>query len=268
MQVAVVGGGRWGRLHATKLAVRARVVAVVDRDLDRANRLGTICPEAAVLTDVSRLPAGVEAVSIAVNLPNLAPVARACLKLGKHVFLEKPAAASVTEACGLRDAALAAERLLAVGFVERFNPALAPFCPSRVAGQTFIARRVGPGLHQAGPVDLDWLVHDLDLARYLLGPLTVRRARFSADRAWIELLGQDGRRARVVAAQNARAVWRGVRIDRTKLDLRAGGDALGAQFDAFLRAVRGAPEPRLARIEDAIAVLRLLEQAHAERVAA
>lgn len=271
MDVAVIGAGRWGALHAEKLAATpgVRVAAVVDARAERAAAVVARIPGAVALTHLDGLPVRVAAATVAVDLPALADVARAALRRDLHLLVEKPLALSVAEAEGLVREAERRDRVLAVGFVERFNPALAeaPGAPARL-----VARRVGPGAPGAGPLELDWLVHDLDLACWLLGPgLRVESMRRAEEQVALGLLGPGGRRARLVAARGPdhRRVSRRLRIDGQRIDLAGGGgDALATQLAAFCGAVAGRPDPRLATGRDALAALRLLEAAAVCRAAA
>lgn len=247
VSVAVIGAGRWGALHARKLAALdgVRLVAVVDPDRARAETLAQARGAVAVPCLAHAPP--VDAVTIATPLPTLAERAAEALERGCHVLVEKPLALDPQVGRRLVERARAAGRLLKVGYLERFNPALIDWRPDGI----LVARRIGPAA--AGGLTLDWLVHDLDLAQHLLGPdLAVIGGVEAADRVSITLEGPSGR-ARLTAQIGAPR--RHVRGRRGGRDLMAGGDALGAQMAAFVAAVRGAVDPRLADGQDAVWVL-------------
>lgn len=263
MQVAVVGAGRWGGLHAAKLAALpgVRLAAVVDAEPARAQALAARHPGARPLERVAQLPPAIVAATVAVDLPNLADVTRALLARGLHVLVEKPMAPDAATAQALVAVAEARDRVLAVGFLERFNPALAagPRAPRRV-----VARRVGPPRCAAPPLDLDWLVHDLDLAAHLLGDaLQVVRARWAEDAVRLVLRSEDGREARLCAARRAVTTRRRLWADGARVDLCGAGDPLAAQLAAFVGAARGASLGRLATGADAVRALALLDAARA-----
>ncbi len=101
-------------------------------------------------------------------------VAAAALEAGSHVLIEKPITATIEEALALIKLAAERQRRIAVGHVERFNPAVMEL-KRRIAtgdlGQIFTlhARRVGPfppRIRDVGVI-LDLATHDLDVMRYL-----------------------------------------------------------------------------------------------------
>lgn len=262
LRLAVIGAGRWGGLHAAKLAglPGVEVVAVVDRDRERAARLAAAVG-ARPLGDVARLgDAGLDGATVAVTLDQLAPVTARLLDMGLHVLAEKPLALDGRAARRLVGLAARRRRLLAVGYLERFlDHGLA-------GGRRLVARRVGPA-RSAAPLWLDWMVHDLDHALRLLGPLRPAQADFAGDRARVRLVG-PGREARIVAARRGERPRRRLWLDGARIDLAAGGDPLAAQLAAFCGALRGAAADRLATGADAAAVLDLLDALRAARPAA
>ena len=189
LPVAIVGAGRWGRLHAAKLAAvpGVRIAAIVDLDRDRARSLAALFPGAHALADLARLPAETVAATVAVDLPHIAEVTGRLLDRGLDVLAEKPLALDAMTAEALAERAAARGRLLAVGYLERFRP-----LPSHA--HRLVARRSGPPGEAAGPLGLDWLVHDLDHALRLLGPgLVPTAARFETDAVTLQLAAPDGR---------------------------------------------------------------------------
>jgi UDP-N-acetylglucosamine 3-dehydrogenase len=103
-------------------------------------------------------------------------VAGALLTAGKHVLVEKPIAATGSEADELIELAQNAQVLLAVGHVERFNPAVRELKRQVETGRmgevlSMVSRRVGvlPPQITDADVIVDLAVHDIDIFRYLLG---------------------------------------------------------------------------------------------------
>lgn len=266
VRVAVIGAGRWGRLHAAKLAELpgARLVAVVDRDAQRARRLAAEHGVRA-LTDVCGLPADLDAATVAVDLPRIAPLTARLLERDLHVLAEKPLALDGATARALAALAARRRRVLAVGYLERFAPS-AP----HAAARRFVAHRTGPGRSDA-PLWLDWMVHDLDHALRLLGPgLRPVMARFAPGEARL-ILGDGAREARIVAAHRGPRARRRLWVDGLRVDLAppdAAADPLADQLAAFCAAAAGAAPGRLATADDAAAVLDLLDAARAARPAA
>jgi predicted dehydrogenase len=165
IDVAVVGVGYLGRLHAEKYAAHpgARLRALVDPDpaaRRTAERLAVPW-----LADWTALPSDVTAVSVAVPTGLHHAVGRGLLESGRDVLVEKPIAASLVEADALIEAAERHGRLLQVGHLERFNPAI-----RRLAGflrePRFIeSHRLAPWTVRGTDVDvvLDLMIHDIDI---------------------------------------------------------------------------------------------------------
>jgi predicted dehydrogenase len=172
LNVAVAGVGALGRHHARILAGLDGVtlVAVADRDLAAAGKIAADHGCRAV-ADIREALDDVDAVSVATPTFTHADVAGACIAAGKHVLVEKPLSSDVREAERMSLAARTAGVTLAVGHVERFNPAfeeVAARCPSpryarfeRVSPFSFRSVDVG-AVH-------DLMIHDLELARCLFG---------------------------------------------------------------------------------------------------
>jgi UDP-N-acetylglucosamine 3-dehydrogenase len=101
-------------------------------------------------------------------------VASHVLDRGINVLLEKPMASTIDEALGLIQLARLRGAKLAVGHIERFNPAVIAVKQRLVAGELgklfhLHARRLGPfppRIRDVG-VTLDLATHDIDVMRYL-----------------------------------------------------------------------------------------------------
>jgi predicted dehydrogenase len=102
LTVAVVGCGYWGPNLIRNFAncPATRVDMVCDQDPDRLRNSRVLCPLAEGVTDVRELFADprVEAVAIATPARTHEVLATAALEAGKHVFVEKPLAATAREA--------------------------------------------------------------------------------------------------------------------------------------------------------------------------
>jgi UDP-N-acetylglucosamine 3-dehydrogenase len=108
-------------------------------------------------------------------------VTRAALEAGANVLVEKPIAATRDEALEMMAAAGAAGRMLTVGHIERFNPAIRELrrrLEANELGRIFQihATRLGPfpaRIRDVGVV-VDLAPHDLDIMRFLIGSEPVR----------------------------------------------------------------------------------------------
>ncbi|MCL6566589.1 MAG: Gfo/Idh/MocA family oxidoreductase [Acidobacteriia bacterium] len=172
IRVAVVGVGDFGRHHVRiyRELDAAELVGVFDTDAARARAVaaefGTVA-----LPDLDSLVGRAEAASVAVPTTAHARVGCWLLERGVDVLVEKPMAASLAEADALIEAARRHHRILQVGHLERFNPAV-------VAAQRIVRRPLFFEVHRLGvftprslDVDViyDVMIHDLDILLTLAG---------------------------------------------------------------------------------------------------
>lgn len=191
---AVVGAGNMGRHHARNYhdLDSSELRAVVDSDAERARQVAELYGARTYLTVAELLERepDVEVVSIATPTTNHFETASALLRAGKHVLVEKPIAPTLDEADELIELATARSLVLAVGHVERFNPAVRELKGRINAGTvgdilSLNARRVGvmpPQIKDANVI-LDLAVHDLDIFRYLLDAGRPQELAVNAGRA-------------------------------------------------------------------------------------
>lgn len=195
MKVAVVGVGRWGINHVRVLSEIRRSerdlmideIIVVDADRSRAKHVADLFSVsfADALDDLAK--SKVDAAIVAVPTVYHHSIS---IKLLPHmnVLVEKPIAARLEEAEEMGRLAEREGRLLAVGHVEKFNPVVLAL-KDRIEGEEVVhvsAQRVGPGPPSGYTLNLgvahDLLIHDVDVACYLLGePPTQVVAR-----AWLD----------------------------------------------------------------------------------
>jgi UDP-N-acetylglucosamine 3-dehydrogenase len=171
VRLAIVGAGMMGSRHArvARAIPAAEVVVVVDQDEYKGRKLAEHVG-AAYMRSVDALPGAVDAAIVAVPTEAHAQIGAVLLENGLDVLVEKPIAATVEEAKGLVAAAEAHDRILMVGHVERFNPAVIEL-PRHISGLIHIdVRRVGPFTPRIlTSVALDLMIHDIDLASWLAG---------------------------------------------------------------------------------------------------
>jgi predicted dehydrogenase len=166
IRIGVVGIGHLGGYHLQKyqLIPGCRIVGVSDAIEERARKAAKLAG-CEVVEDYRRLAEMVDAVSIAVPTGAHYEVASVFLKAGVDVLLEKPIAVTLAEADEL--IALADENglIFQIGFVERFNPAVAAL--HQVMGSPLFieSHRLHPFFERGTDVDviLDLMVHDLDI---------------------------------------------------------------------------------------------------------
>ena len=120
-RIAVIGAGSFGKNHVRVVSQnpRAELKFVVDSDLTRAEN-----HNARATRDYRDLIGEVDAAIVAVPTIAHAEIGCALLEAGIDVLIEKPIASTLAEADRLVDAAARNKRILQVGHLERFNPAI------------------------------------------------------------------------------------------------------------------------------------------------
>ncbi len=176
LRAAVIGAGRLGALHAAKYATTegVRLSYVVDIDAERAAQVAAAhgaTPLADYRELVQRLKGSTDLASVAAPCMAHHEIAAALLTSGIDVLLEKPMAATLAEAQDLAALAGRFGRVLQVGHLERFNPAIVRL-HSIVTSPRFIeCHRLAPFTERGTDVDvlLDLMIHDLDVILFLTG---------------------------------------------------------------------------------------------------
>ena len=171
IRVGVVGVGYLGSFHVQKYAAMPGVhlVAVADIDVERLREIGHRYGVPG-FTDHRDLFGQVDAVSIVVPTSLHHSIARDFLMHGIDVLVEKPITTTVEEADDLITAAQCGGRILQVGHLERFNPALRAL-DGIVSRPLFIeSHRLAPFKERSTDVDviLDIMIHDIDLILMLV----------------------------------------------------------------------------------------------------
>jgi predicted dehydrogenase len=164
VRVAVVGAGDFGRNHARvyRELAGAELVGIVDPNAGRAAQIAAEF-STKVFPDIESLAGHVDAASVAVPTVAHARVGCRLLELGIDVLVEKPMAASLAEADALASAG--AGRILQVGHLERFNPAIVAVIPILNSPLYFEVHRLGVFTPRSLDIDVvyDVMIHDLDI---------------------------------------------------------------------------------------------------------
>ena len=166
IRVAVVGTGEFGRNHARvyRELDGAELVGVFDENPERAAAVAAEF-QTLVLTRLEELPRRADAASVAVPTVAHAEVGCRLLQMGLDVLVEKPMAVNLSEADALLHAAKKNGRILQVGHVERFNPAVIAVEPILNHPLFFEVHRLGVFTPRSLDVDViyDLMIHDLDI---------------------------------------------------------------------------------------------------------
>ncbi len=165
-RVAVVGCGHLGAIHARLLAGRddAELVAVVDPVAESRDRVAA-AHACRSLAEPRDLVGQADAAVIAAPTGLHAGVALPLLEAGIDLLVEKPLAATVEDARAISIAARRHGRTVAVGHVERFNPAWQA-AVDRAGKPLFVeAQRTAPFTFRSIDVGVvhDLMIHDIDL---------------------------------------------------------------------------------------------------------
>jgi len=184
IRVAVVGAGQFGSHHLRVLrqCERAELVAVIDPDPARAAAAASLY-HCQALPDYRDLDQAVEAAVVAVPTTAHAEVGCALLQAGVDVLVEKPIAPDLDAARRLIQSAERAGRILQVGHLERFNPAVMALEKITRLPLFFEVHRLSVFTPRSLDVDvvLDLMIHDLDIILSLVGrmPEEIRAAGIS-----------------------------------------------------------------------------------------
>lgn len=183
VKYAVIGLGWFGEKHCEALAglENVELYALCTRTESRLKQLADTFNVTHTYTDYNALLANpeVEAVSITTMWDQHAAPTLAAIEAGKHVFLEKPMASTVTDCRAIVDAANASNHFFMVGHICRFNPRYAATKSEIKEGNigkivSIYARRNIPAavgemvLSKIGPIIGDG-VHDTDLMLWYTG---------------------------------------------------------------------------------------------------
>jgi predicted dehydrogenase len=183
-RLAVIGAGQFGKNHCRVIreSERAELVAVVDTDAERAAEAAA-ASGAQSFTDYRKIPSLVEAAIVAAPTSRHQEIGCALLEAGIDLLVEKPLAPDLAAATRLVDAAERLGRILQVGHLERFNPAVLELERRATLPLFFEIHRLNLYSPRSLDVDvvLDLMIHDVDIVLSLTGaePAEIRAAGIS-----------------------------------------------------------------------------------------
>jgi predicted dehydrogenase len=169
-RVGVVGVGHLGKHHLRLLKeLPCDVVGVVDPS-EAARAQATANYGVPAYADPAALLGKVDAVSVVVPTRLHREVATLYLEHGIDVLVEKPIARSSADGQALVDLARQHGRILQVGHVERFNPALRGIRDIGRSARYIESHRLAPFSFRSTDIGvvLDLMIHDLDLVLALV----------------------------------------------------------------------------------------------------
>lgn len=279
-RLAVIGVGSFGKNHVrvVRESPCAELRFVVDSDIARAREQAG--PDVPATSDFREVIGQVDAAILAVPTIRHAEIGCALLEAGIDVLVEKPIAPTLAEADRLVDAAERNSRILQVGHLERFNPAVIALEEAATLPLFFEIHRMSVFTLRSLDVDvvLDLMIHDLDIVLALARAdlKDIRAAGISVlspkvDIANVRLEFTDGCIANLTASRVSTERVRKLRLfqprqyisldyaRQTAAVFKVGGsegiafeqlpiapaEPLKLQFDAFLNAVKTRNIPKL-----------------------
>lgn len=279
-RLAVIGVGSFGKNHVRVVREnpQAELRFVVDADLTRARELAG--ESVASTADYRDVIGQVDAAVLAVPTIRHSEIGCALLEAGIDLLVEKPIAPTLAEADRLVSAAESNHRILQIGHLERFNPAVIALEQTAILPLFFEIHRMSMFTLRSLDVDvvLDLMIHDLDIVLALAKAelKDIRAAGISVlspkvDIANVRLEFTDGCIANLTASRVSTEKVRKLRLFQPRqyisLDyakqsaavFKVGGaegiafeqlpidsaEPLKLQFDAFLAAVESRQSPKL-----------------------
>jgi predicted dehydrogenase len=281
VRLAVVGAGEFGKNHVrvVRQSDRAELVAVVDTKHSRAAEVAA-ANGCIALPDLRALAGKADAAIVSVPTSAHAEVGCCLLEAGIDVLVEKPMAKDLASADQLIRAADSHGRILQVGHLERFNPAVIAL--EKVARNPlfFEIHRLSMFSPRSLDIDvvLDLMIHDIDILLNLVpGEIEeIRAAGISiltpkVDIANVRLQFQGGCVANITASRVSTDRVRKLRlfqphqyisVDYARQDAAAYSvgenrqisfeqlpvtkiEPLALQFDSFLNSVETRQTPKL-----------------------
>ena len=169
--VGIIGTGYLGRLHARILT-----------EMPEADVVGFVEPNDEIATEIARnlkltrfgsvaeLAPRMECAVVATPTTTHFQIARELIEAGCDVMVEKPITATVDDGRRLVDIAAGRGKLIHVGHVERYNPAIVAAAPHVHDVRYLEAERLGVFVARSLDVDvlLDLMIHDINLVLSLL----------------------------------------------------------------------------------------------------
>jgi predicted dehydrogenase len=263
LRVGVWGVGTWGEKHAriwrAMVGHDVDLVGVFDERPERAAEVAAHHDCEAFPTAESMLRR-VEALSIAVPTVDHRAAAEAALTAGCHVLVEKPMAVTTAEADAMLAAAKRVGRVLQVGQVERFNPALVAVRDRIVAPKFIEAHRLAMFQPRSLDIDVvsDLMIHDVDIVLEIVGQapqsisgVGVQVVSHNEDIANARLEFPDGCVANLTASRVSQERLRRIRFFQS--DSYVSVDLFERRCDVLKVESRGAPP---ASIEQAMQSIR------------
>ncbi|HET6621273.1 MAG TPA: inositol 2-dehydrogenase [Dongiaceae bacterium] len=230
MRIGLLGAGRIGQIHARSAAAHrsAALAAVTDVDAKAANAIAAETG-ASVANSTSAIIAdrSIDAILICTPTDTHADLIEQAANAGKAIFCEKPVDLSAERVRACLKVVADTQAKLMIGFNRRFDPSFAALHKRLAAGEigkpeivTILSRDPAPPpvsyIARSGGLFRDMMIHDLDMARFLLGEEPVEVSAMAAclvdpaigqagdiDTAVVTLKTRSGRLAQISNSRRA-----------------------------------------------------------------
>lgn len=183
IRAGVIGFGYWGPnfVRVFRSLPECRLLGVVDPREEALAAVARMHPGVGLFRSVEELlEAGVDAVAVATPASTHHAIGKQLLEAGIDVLLEKPMALSVRDGCELAELAESRRRVLMVGHLLEYHPALMQFrdivCSGELGELYYLyTTRVNLGKVRAAESALwDLAPHDVSIIRFLTDARPVR----------------------------------------------------------------------------------------------
>jgi len=184
IKIGLIGAGRIGRLHAANLSYRvggAEIVVVADVFPEAAKRCAEELSIPSAVDDPRRIldDPQIGAVFICASTDTHASLIEQAAEAGKHIFCEKPIALDIPAIDRALEAVKREGVLLQIGFNRRFDPnfqRVHDLVKEGKIGQPHVLKITSRDpeppppeyVKVSGGIFLDMMIHDFDMARYLM----------------------------------------------------------------------------------------------------
>jgi predicted dehydrogenase len=182
--VIVVGAGNWGRNLLSNFEALATLAGVVEVNPDRQRKVAVDYPDVLLYEDYQQaLASSVTAIVLATPAPLHYQMAMAALQAGKDVFVEKPLTLRASEARSLAEYADRHDRILMIGHLLLYQPAIAWMRDYLASGQAGKVLHVATQRAKLGKVrheeNVWWSFapHDVSVVLDLLGNPPVEKVQ-------------------------------------------------------------------------------------------
>jgi len=182
LRIGLLGAGRIGQIHGGNIAAQpaAGLVAIADALPAAAAALAAETGAAVAAIDEILDDRSIDAVVIATPTDTHADLIEAAMRAGKAVFCEKPVDLDAARIRACLAVVAEAGLPLMIGFNRRFDPSFAALKARLDAGEigapemvTILSRDPAPPplsyIERSGGLFRDMMIHDFDMARFLLG---------------------------------------------------------------------------------------------------